>query len=96
MMKPKRRKNEFKRSAIFKRLVKDFVDEKKHSSWRLVSAPESDVPVPKEVDMSSAPTYRRYTAKKVSVRAPKMTRMHYSDDEDEACDDGDNDFLADD
>lgn len=94
MMKPKRRKNEFKRSAIFRRLVKDFVDEKKHSSWRLVSNLADDAP--KEVDMSSAPTYRRYTAKKVSVRAPKMTRMHYSDDEDEACDNDGDDFLADD
>ena len=92
-MKPKRPKNEFKRSAIFKRIVKDFVSEKKHSAWRLVRNQSDDAP--KEVDMSSAPTYRRHTAKKVSVRAPKMTRMHYSDDEDEFNED-DNDFLADD
>jgi hypothetical protein len=79
-MKPKRLKNErkFKRSAIFKRLTEEFLKQRRTSAWKLLPPVPGQPP---EVDMKSAPTYRVKTARKTAKLAPRMTRMHYSDDE---------------
>lgn len=85
-MKPKRLKNECKpkRSEKFKRLTAEFLKHKRTSAWKLLPATPGQPP---EVDMKSAPTYRIKPIKKTAKLAPRMTRMHYSDDEAEFSDD---------